>query len=69
MVEYLSSVSLADLMKQQEGRVVMQDMRTPKMKTEMPHKVSKPAVDPVKKEPEAKKPLANSVFTFAQQIN
>lgn len=69
MVEYLSSVSLADLMKQQEGRVVMQDMRTPKAKLDAPSKTHKATVDTAKKEPEAKKPLANSVFTFAQQIN
>lgn len=69
MVEYLSSVSLADLMKQQEGRVVMQDLRTPKAKLDTSSKTHKTATDAVKKEPEAKKPLANSVFTFAQQIN
>lgn len=69
MVEYLSSVSLADLMKQQEGRVVMQDMRTSKVKTDTPQKTNKPAIEVAKKEVETKKPLANSVFTFAQQIN
>jgi Rrf2 family transcriptional regulator, iron-sulfur cluster assembly transcription factor len=66
MVEYLSSVSLADLVKQQEGKYAMQDLREAKVKIE----VQKPGkTAPAKKEPEAKKPLANSVFTFAQQIN
>lgn len=66
MVEYLSSVSLADLVKQQEGKYVMQDLREAKVKIE----VEKPVkTAPAKKETEAKKPLANSVFTFAQQIN
>ncbi|QWD80457.1 Fe-S cluster assembly transcriptional regulator IscR [Polynucleobacter sp. MWH-Spelu-300-X4] len=69
MVEYLSSVSLADLMKQQEGRVVMQDLRTSKAKMDAPQKPHKAVVEAAKKEPETKKPLANSVFTFAQQIN
>ena len=68
MVEYLSSVSLADLVKQQEGRVVMQDMRTPRVKVEATPKSAKSVVAASKKEPEVKKPLANSVFTFAQQI-
>ncbi len=65
MVEYLSSVSLADLVKQQEGRVQIHES---KIKLETP-KASKQTAE-AKKETEAKKkPLANSVFTFAQQIN
>ena len=65
MVEYLSSVSLADLVKQQEGRVHIHES---KIKLETP-KASKQSAE-AKKETEAKKkPLANSVFTFAQQIN
>lgn len=72
MVEYLSSVSLADLVKQQEGRVNVRDMRDVrenKIKIEAP-RTSKPSAASAKKEVETKKkPLANSVFTFAQQIN
>ena len=69
MVEYLSSVSLADLVKQQEGRVLIHDMRESKPKADT-QKVAKPTAPAVaKKEVETKKPLANSVFTFAQQIN
>jgi len=63
MVEYLSSVSLADLVKQQEGRVLVQDMREPKAK-----QVAEKNKVAAKKELEVKKPLANSVFTFAQQL-
>lgn len=63
MVEYLSSVSLADLVKQQEGRVVMHDLREAKPKHDEPK-----AKVAAKKEAEVKKPLANSVFTFAQQL-
>ena len=69
MVEYLSSVSLADLVKQQEGRVHVHGMRETKIKLEAPRS-SKSTSASAKKEVEAKKkPLANSVFTFAQQIN
>lgn len=63
MVEYLSSVSLADLVKQQEGRVLVQDMREPRTK-----QLAEKAKPTAKKELEVKKPLANSVFTFAQQL-
>jgi Rrf2 family iron-sulfur cluster assembly transcriptional regulator len=66
MVEYLSSVSLADLVKQQEGRVHIHESKI-KLETSKP---SKQSVVGAKKEAETKKkPLANSVFTFAQQIN
>jgi Rrf2 family iron-sulfur cluster assembly transcriptional regulator len=68
MVEYLSSVSLADLVKQQEGSVMIHDMRESKPKSDA-QKPSKTVSAVSKKEPETKKPLANSVFTFAQQIN
>ena len=69
MVEYLSSVSLADLVKQQEGRVRVGDIRESKIKIEAP-RASKTSAASTKKEVEPKKkPLANSVFTFAQQIN
>jgi Rrf2 family iron-sulfur cluster assembly transcriptional regulator len=69
MVEYLSSVSLADLVKQQEGRAHVHGVRETKIKLEAP-RTSKAASASAKKEVEAKKkPLANSVFTFAQQIN
>lgn len=69
MVEYLSSVSLADLAKQQEGRVLIHDMRESKPKVDSLKQNKGAAPAEVKKEVEKKKPLANSVFTFAQQIN
>jgi Rrf2 family iron-sulfur cluster assembly transcriptional regulator len=69
MVEYLSSVSLADLVKQQEGRAHVHGVRESKIKIEAPRSSKQTAAN-AKKEVEAKKkPLANSVFTFAQQIN
>jgi Rrf2 family iron-sulfur cluster assembly transcriptional regulator len=69
MVEYLSSVSLADLAKQQEGRVLIHDMRESKPKVDSLKQIKGTAPAEAKKEVEKKKPLANSVFTFAQQIN
>jgi Rrf2 family iron-sulfur cluster assembly transcriptional regulator len=69
MVEYLSSVSLADLTKQQEGRVLIHDMRESKPKTDAVKHAKVGTANVTKKEVEKKKPLANSVFTFAQQIN
>jgi Rrf2 family iron-sulfur cluster assembly transcriptional regulator len=69
MVEYLSSVSLADLTKQQEGRVLIHDMRESRPKTESVKHIKASTISVTKKEVEKKKPLANSVFTFAQQIN
>ena len=67
MVEYLSSVSLADLAKQQEGRVHSHEIHETKVKAEI-QRAGKPAVDKADSDSK-KKPLANSVFTFAQQIN
>ncbi|QWE16031.1 Fe-S cluster assembly transcription factor [Polynucleobacter sp. AP-Nino-20-G2] len=68
MVEYLSSVSLRDLVQQQEGRgVVLHDLRPKKIKTEG-LKAEKPApLVAVKKEIAPKRPLVNSVFNLAQQ--
>ena len=68
MVEYLSSVTLRDLVLQQEGRgIVIQDMRQKKVKTETarPEKVA--PVLAVKKEVAPKAPLINSVFNLARQ--
>jgi len=68
MVEYLSSVTLKDLVQQQEGRgIVIQDMRQKKVKAESakPEKTV-PAVA-VKKESVPKVPLVNSVFNLARQ--
>ncbi len=68
MVEYLSSVSLRDLVQQQEGRgIVIQDMRQKKIKVESA-KAEKPApVLAAKKEVASKVPLVNSVFNLARQ--
>jgi Rrf2 family iron-sulfur cluster assembly transcriptional regulator len=68
MVEYLSSVTLKDLVQQQEGRGnVIQDMRPKKIKVESP-KVEKSAPALVaKKEVAPKAPLINSVFNLARQ--
>ncbi len=66
MVEYLSSVSLADLVKQQEGRVHIHES---KIKLESPKSNKQSTADSKKEADLKKKPLANSVFTFAQQIN
>ncbi len=68
MVEYLSSVSLQDLVLQQEGRgLVIQDMRHKKIKVNSA-KVDKsaPALA-AKKEVAPKTPLVNSVFNLARQ--
>jgi Rrf2 family iron-sulfur cluster assembly transcriptional regulator len=68
MVEYLSSVSLRDLVQQQSGRgIVLHDLRPKKLKTEN-IKAEKPvsAVAAVK-EAAPKRPLVNSVFNLAQQ--
>jgi Rrf2 family iron-sulfur cluster assembly transcriptional regulator len=67
--DLLSSVSLADLTKQQEGRVLIHDMRESRPKTESVKHIKASTISVTKKEVEKKKPLANSVFTFAQQIN
>jgi Rrf2 family transcriptional regulator, iron-sulfur cluster assembly transcription factor len=68
MVEYLSSVSLRNLVQQQEGRgVVIQDMRQKKVKVESA-KAEKPvSALAAKKEVAPKAPLINSVFNLARQ--
>jgi len=68
MVEYLSSVSLKDLVQQQEGRgVVIQDMRQKKIKVESA-KADKPTPAlAAKKDVAPKLPLVNSVFNLARQ--
>jgi Rrf2 family iron-sulfur cluster assembly transcriptional regulator len=67
MVEYLSSVSLRDLVQQQSGRgVVLQDLRSKKIKIEGV-KAEKPAsAVAAMKEDVPKRPLVNSVFNLAQ---
>ncbi len=68
MVEYLSSVSLRDLVQQQSGRgIVLHDLRPKKIKTENA-KAEKPATAvAAAKEAAPKRPLVNSVFNLAQQ--
>ena len=68
MVEYLSSVSLRDLVHQQEGRgIILQDLRPKKMKTENV-RAEKPASSvAATKEVAPKRPLVNSVFNLAKQ--
>jgi Rrf2 family iron-sulfur cluster assembly transcriptional regulator len=68
MVEYLDSVSLRDLAKQQEGRgVVIQDLREKKVRVDS-IKTKKPAtVAATKKDEAPKRPLINSVFNLARQ--
>jgi len=68
MVEYLDSVSLRDLAKQQEGRgVVIQDLREKKVRVDS-IKTKKPAtVTVTKKDESPKRPLINSVFNLARQ--
>jgi Rrf2 family iron-sulfur cluster assembly transcriptional regulator len=68
MVEYLSSVSLRDLVQQQAGRgTVLQDLRPKKIKAEGV-KAEKPASAVVAtKEAPPKRPLVNSVFNLAKQ--
>jgi len=68
MVEYLSSVSLRDLVQQQAGRgIVLQDLRPKKMKTDSV-KAEKPAAAvAAAKEVAIKRPLVNSVFNLARQ--
>jgi Rrf2 family transcriptional regulator, iron-sulfur cluster assembly transcription factor len=68
MVEYLSSVTLRDLVQQQEGRgVVIQDLRPKKVKIEGAKTEKVAPVLAVKKEPAPKAPLVNSVFNLARQ--
>lgn len=68
MVEYLSSVSLRDLVQQQSGRgIVLHDLRPKKMKADSV-KAEKPATAvAATKEVAPKRPLVNSVFNLAQQ--
>ena len=68
MVEYLSSVSLRDLVQQQSGRgIVLHDLRPKKIKTDSV-KAEKPAsAVAAAKEVAPKRPLVNSVFNLAQQ--
>jgi Rrf2 family iron-sulfur cluster assembly transcriptional regulator len=67
MVEYLSSVSLRDLVQQQSERgVVLHDLRSKKIKIEGV-KAEKPASAVAAiKEDAPKRPLVNSVFNLAQ---
>jgi Rrf2 family iron-sulfur cluster assembly transcriptional regulator len=68
MVEYLSSVSLRNLVQQQEGRgVVIQDMRQKKVKVESAKAEKSAPVLAAKKEAAPKAPLINSVFNWARQ--
>jgi Rrf2 family iron-sulfur cluster assembly transcriptional regulator len=68
MVEYLSSVSLRDLVHQQEGRgVVIQDMRQKKIKVESAKAEKTAPALAAKKETTPKVPLVNSVFNLARQ--
>ena len=68
MVEYLSSVSLRDLVQQQEGRgIVIQDLRPKKIKVESSKLEKTSLVMEVKKEIKPKQALVNSVFNLAQQ--
>jgi Rrf2 family transcriptional regulator, iron-sulfur cluster assembly transcription factor len=68
MVEYLSSVSLRDLVQQQAGRgVILHDLRPKKIKSETV-KVGKPAsAVAAVKEATPKRALINSVFNLAKQ--
>jgi Rrf2 family iron-sulfur cluster assembly transcriptional regulator len=68
MVEYLSSVSLRDLVLQQESRgIVIQDMRQKKMKVETAKAPKTASAVTAKKEVAPKAPLINSVFNLARQ--
>ncbi|MBU3540974.1 Fe-S cluster assembly transcription factor [Polynucleobacter sp. UB-Tiil-W10] len=69
MVEYLSSVSLKDLVHQQEGRgIVIQDMRQQKkIKVESAKAEKTAPALAAKKEVAPKAPLINSVFNLARQ--
>ncbi|CAM3619199.1 Fe-S cluster assembly transcription factor [Polynucleobacter brandtiae] len=70
MVEYLSSVSLNDLVQQQEGRgIVIQDMRHKKIKVEGAKAQKSAPAHSVKKELAPKRPLINSVFNLAKLSN
>lgn len=68
MVEYLSSVSLKDLVQQQEGRgIVLHDLRPKKIKIESVKTQSSTLNSASSKEIAPKRTLVNSVFNLAQQ--
>jgi Rrf2 family iron-sulfur cluster assembly transcriptional regulator len=68
MVEYLSSVSLRDLVHQQSGRgIVLQDLRPKKIKTDSVRAEKPVPAVAAKKEDAPKHPLVNSVFNLARQ--
>ena len=68
MVEYLSSVTLKDLVQQQEGRgIVIKDMRQKKIKVESAKAEKIASAVAAKKEVAPKAPLVNSVFNLARQ--
>ena len=68
MVEYLNSVSLLDLVQQQEGRgVVLHDLRDKKTKLGVAKPTKPVAVDVLKPATAPKRRLVNSVFNLAQQ--
>jgi Rrf2 family iron-sulfur cluster assembly transcriptional regulator len=68
MVEYLSSVSLRDLVHQQEGRgIVLHDLRPKKLKLEGARLNKSASTTALKKEAAPKQTLVNSVFNLAQQ--
>ena len=68
MVEYLSSVSLRDLVQQQSGRgIVLHDLRPKKIKADSVKAEKPTAAVAATKEVAPKRPLVNSVFNLAQQ--
>ncbi len=68
MVEYLSSVSLRDLVQQQAGRgIILHDLRPKKIKTDSVKAAKPTSAVAVAKEVAPKRPLVNSVFNLAQQ--
>ncbi|CAM3710008.1 Fe-S cluster assembly transcription factor [Polynucleobacter antarcticus] len=67
MVEYLNSVSLRDLVQQQAGRgIVLQDLRTKKIKIEAVKADKTQSAVITKQDAVPKQPLVNSVFNLAQ---
>lgn len=68
MVEYLNSVSLLDLVQQQEGRgIVLHDLRDKKTKLGVAKPTKPVAVVALKPAAAPKRRLVNSVFNLAQQ--
>ncbi len=68
MVEYLDSVSLRDLAKQQESRgVVIQDLREKKVRVDSIKTKKLNPVGAAKKAEAPKRPLINSVFNLVKQ--